>query len=484
MHTTRPDLKQIVAHAKSYGFIYPSSEIYGGLQAVYDYGPYGVLLKRRLQSFWWQAMTQLRDDMTGLDAAILMAPRTWEASGHVAGFHDWMVDHHTSRKRYRVDMLLEAHLEQAAHLEKEQKEAILQQMHAHMQAGDGPALTSLLVAHKVACPLAGTAEWLEARQVNLMFATELGAMEGDTTRVYLRPETAQGIFVNFLNVQKSTRKQLPFGIAQIGKAFRNEIIARQFTFRMREFEQMEMQYFIPPGQQEHWFDYWLAERQRWYHALGIPSSRLSIHPHEQLAHYATAAADIQYEFPFGAKEVEGIHSRTDFDLRNHEQYAQKQMKYFDPERGESYLPYVLETSAGSDRLLLMLLFESWRHEEHNGEQRTYLAFPAPLAPIQAAIFPLVRKEPLVSKARELLRGLRTDFQVTYEESGSIGKRYVRQDLIGTPCCITVDYASLEDGCVTVRDRDTTRQERIAIDQVHAYLSERVSMKVLLEKLTG
>ncbi|MEM7361630.1 MAG: glycine--tRNA ligase [Bacteroidota bacterium] len=476
---TITDLSPIIAHAKAYGFIYPSSEIYDGLQAVYDYAPYGVLLKRNLQTLWWKTMTQLRADVVGLDAAILMHPTTWEASGHLAGFHDFFVDHKTSNKRYRVDHLVEAHIEGLSQQAKEGSD-LMEKMHDLMQVNDGAGLADLLTAAGIVCPVAKDSNWAPAKKINLMFATQAGAIEGASKQIYLRPETAQGIFVNFGNVQKATRMKVPFGIAQIGKAFRNELIARQFTFRMREFEQMEMQYFIRPGEEKRWFDYWQAQREGWYAMLGIPQEDLRIHPHEQLAHYATAAVDIEYRFPFGFKEVEGIHSRTDFDLKNHQTYARKKLTYFDPQTNEAYLPYVIETSAGCDRLLLMLLCHAFTQETNEkGTTRTYLRLPAPLAPIQAAILPLFKKEPFAHKAKEVFDQLKYNFSLAYDEGGSIGKRYARQDLIGTPFCLTVDHQTLEDDTVTVRERDTMAQVRMSVHELRDYLYGQVGMETML-----
>lgn len=470
------DLSHIIAHAKAYGFIYPSSEIYDGLQAVYDYGPYGVLLKRNVQNLWWKTMTQFRQDVVGLDAAILMHPRTWEASGHLAGFHDFFIDHKDSKKRYRVDHLVEAYVEQPEN-EGEKANNLLKSMHTLMEVNDGEGLARLLTEAGIVCPIAKSSHWTPARKVNLMFATQAGAIQDTSKEIYLRPETAQGIFVNFGNVQKTTRMKVPFGIAQIGKAFRNELIARQFTFRMREFEQMEMQYFIRPGEEKKWFSYWQKQREAWYTALGIPKDDLRIHPHEQLAHYATAAVDIEYRFPFGFKEIEGIHSRTDFDLKNHQAHARKNLTYFDPETNTPYLPYVIETSVGCDRLLLMLLCHAFTQEDDGkGSLRTYLRLPAPLAPIQAAILPLFKKEPFASKAQELFDQLKYDFSLAYDQVGSIGKRYARQDLIGTPFCLTIDHQTLDDDTLTIRERDTMEQVRMPITTLKDYLLAQVRIE--------
>lgn len=480
-------LTDIIAHAKAYGFLYQSSEIYDGLQAVYDYGPYGAALKRNLQDLWWRSMTQLHANIVGIDAAIFMHPRTWHASGHVDGFNDLMVDNKDSQKRYRMDMLLE---DQAVEYDKkgQNKQAVqlIDKMNALLEKDDLKGLHQLLLDENVVCPISNTANWTDVRRFNLMFTTQVGAVEGEAHNLYLRPETAQGIFVNFLNVQKTARMNVPFGIAQIGKAFRNEIIARQFIFRMREFEQMEMQFFIPPGEEEKWFDYWKDKRFAFHEALGIPNNKLRIHPHEQLAHYATAAIDIEYEFPFGFKEMEGVHSRTDFDLKRHQEFSKKKMQYFDPHLQKSYIPYVIETSVGCDRMVLMLLCQAFTKEttvhEGNEKSRLFLKLHPALAPIKAAILPLVKKDGLAEKATELFNDLKLDFPLVYEETQSLGKRYTRQDLIGTPYCITVDHQTLDDQTVTIRDRDTTQQERIAIDQIKKFLTEKTSYQTVLNQL--
>eukprot|EP01132_Coremiostelium_polycephalum_P003037 gene3037-3798_t len=476
-------LPGIISYAKEYGFIYPSSEIYEGLQAVYDYGPYGVALKRNLQELWWKSMVQFHENIVGMDAAILMHPRTWKASGHVDSFEDLMVDNKDSKKRYRVDLLVENH---AAELAPEKGKALLNQLSTLLQANDLTGLHTLLLEERIVCPVARTSNWTAVHRFNLMFTTQVGAQEEHAQTIYLRPETAQGIFVNFLNVQKTARMKVPFGIAQIGKAFRNEIVARQFIFRMREFEQMEMQFFIQPGSDATWFRYWQDFRWNWHMALGIPAEKLRIKPHEQLAHYAKAAVDIEYQFPFGYKEIEGIHARSDFDLKNHELTARKKLQYFDPERNESYLPHVIETSTGSDRVLLMLLCEAFTQtttEEAGVEKsRTYLKLPPALAPIKAAIFPLVKKDNLPQKAQALFQSLKYDLPLIYEENQSIGKRYARQDLIGTPYCITVDHQTLEDDTVTLRERDSMQQERVPLHTLRNFLLEKVSFQPILAKL--
>lgn len=484
---TNSPLQAVIAHAKEYGFLYPSSEIYEGLQAVYDYGPYGATLKRNVQNLWWQSMIQLHQNIVGIDAAIFMHPRTWQASGHVEGFNDPMIDNKDSKKRYRADTLIENHADALAQAgDQKAADALLQNMNRLLQAQDLGGLYQLIVDAGMQCPISKTSNWTSVRQFNLMFATQTGAVEEEANTIYLRPETAQGIFVNFSNVQKSARMKVPFGIAQIGKAFRNEIVARQFIFRMREFEQMEMQFFVRPGTEAEWFEYWKEQRLKWHQALGIPQSQLSVHPHEQLAHYAQAAVDIEYAFPFGQKEIEGIHSRTDFDLKQHQAYAKKKLQYFDPEINESYTPYVIETSLGCDRLILALLCQGLIQEAvTDGEPtktRTYLKLSPALAPVKAAILPLVKKDGLPERAQKLLKELRLDLAVAYEESASIGKRYARQDLIGTPYCITVDHQTLEDDTVTLRERDSMAQHRLPMQALRNYLDERVTLRSLLRKL--
>lgn len=480
-------LQTIVAHAKEHGFIYPSSEIYEGLQAVYDYGPYGAALKRNVQNLWWQSMTQLHTNIVGMDAAILMHPRTWQASGHTASFEDLMVDNKDSQKRYRVDALIEKHAATlAAQGASQEAQALLARMRHLFRTQDLAGLHALLIAAHIQCPIAHTSSWTAVRRVNLMFATKVGAQEDGADTIYLRPETAQGIFVNFLNVQKTARMKVPFGIAQIGKAFRNEIVARQFIFRMREFEQMEMQFFIRPGNETYWLDYWQQARWQWHIALGIPEAQLRVQTHDHLAHYAQAAVDIEYAFPFGYKEVEGIHARSDFDLKNHAATTKKKLQYFDPELNQSYMPHVIETSLGCDRLILMLLCQAYTQEvvtEGNQQKiRTYLKLHPALAPIKAAILPLVKKDNLPKRAWHIFEDLKYDFPLIYEETQSIGKRYARQDLIGTPYCITIDHQTLKDDTVTFRERDSTQQQRIHTSMLRNYLLEQVGSKQLLTKL--
>ncbi len=479
--------QKVVSHAKEYGFVFPSSEIYDGLQSVYDYGQNGVELKNNLKQFWWKAMTQLNANIVGLDSAIFMHPTIWKASGHVDSFNDPMIDNKDSNKRYRADVLLEdcaSEYEKAG--EPEKAKALVSRMNQLLEAEDLQGVHDLIVAENIVCPLSGTANWTEVRQFNLMFDTKTGSVAEAANTIYLRPETAQGIFVNFLNVQKSARQKIPFGIAQIGKAFRNEIVARQFIFRMREFEQMEMQFFVRPGTELEWYETWKEARMKWHQLLGVKQENYRFHDHEKLAHYANAACDIEYQFPFGFKEVEGIHSRTDFDLRRHQEFSKKKQQFFDPEINQNYVPYVIETSIGADRLFLMVLSEAYTEQEvgegDKQKTRVFLKFNPAFAPVKAAILPLVKKDGLPEKAMALYDELKFDFNIIYEEQTAIGKRYTRQDLIGTPYCVVVDHQTLEDDTVTIRDRDTTEQTRISISQVHGYLAERTSMKALLKQL--
>lgn len=480
-------LKKVVSHAKEYGFVFPSGEIYDGLQAVYDYGQYGVELKNNLKSLWWQTMTRLHENVVGIDAAIFMPSLTWKASGHVDSFNDPMIDNKDSKKRYRADVLLE---EQASRYEEQgnsqKAQGLLQEAAKLLEANDLGSVRELIVRENIVCPLSGTANWTEVRQFNLMFATQAGSVAEEAETIYLRPETAQGIFVNFLNVQKTGRMKIPFGIAQIGKAFRNEIVARQFTFRMREFEQMEMQFFVRPGEEMHWYEYWKETRMKWYGALGIPLEKLKFHPHEKLAHYANAAVDIEYKFPFGFKEIEGVHSRTDFDLASHQEYSKKKIQYFDNEINKGYIPYVIETSAGADRLFLMLLCHAYTEQEiGEGEERklrTWLKLHPALAPVKLAVLPLVRKDGLPEKAQKIVQSLRADFNLIYEDRDSIGKRYTRQDLIGTPFCVAVDYETMENDTVTIRYRDTTEQRRVKIEELQGILEHETSFKRIFERL--
>ncbi len=467
-------LKKIIAHAKTYGFVYPSSEIYNGLQSFYDYGPYGVALKKNIQNIWWKTMTQWKENIVGIDTAIGMHPKVWQSSGHVDHFHDILVDNLDSQKRYRVDILIEQHAEIL--IQKKQSktaENLLKSMQYAIQTKNYDQLHTLLTKNNIQCPVAKSAHWTPVRAFNLMFQTKTGALNEEANTLYLRPETAQGIFVNFLNVQKSTRMKIPFGIAQIGKAFRNEIIARQFVFRMREFEQMEMQFFVKPGTELQWFDYWQEQRLQWYVHLGIDPQNLKVKPHDHLAHYANKAVDINYDFPFGTKEIEGIHSRTDFDLQNHAQATKKKLQYFDAREQKNYTPYVVETSVGCDRLFLMVLCNAYQQEINNEKNRLYLQLPILLAPIKAAILPLVKKDGLPEKAKKIFDDLKYHYKVHYDASQSIGKRYTRQDLIGTPYCMTVDYETLINDTITIRDRDTLKQERIHITKIAQWLQSKI-----------
>jgi glycyl-tRNA synthetase len=476
-------LKDIISHAKEYGFVYPSSEIYDGLQAVYDYGAYGVELKNNLKRLWWETMTRVQDNIVGIDASIFMHPTTWKASGHVDGFNDPMIDNKDSKKRYRADVLVEEHaaiFERAGDIEK--ANALTGALARMLEAEDLDGVRDLITNEGIKCPISGTSNWTDVRQFNLMFSTQVGSVAEDSTTIYLRPETAQGIFVNFLNVQKTARMKVPFGIAQIGKAFRNEIVARQFIFRMREFEQMEMQFFVRPGTELEWYQKWSDMRMKWHLALGTPAEKLRKHDHEKLAHYANAAMDIEYDFPFGFKEVEGIHSRTDFDLKAHQEFSKKKQQYFDPEINQNYIPYVIETSIGADRLFLLTLCNAYTEENTEEKSRTYLKLHPAIAPVKAAILPITKKDGLPEKAQELVELLKYDFNIIYEDAASIGKRYARQDLIGTPFCIAVDHQTLEDNTVTIRHRDTTEQERLPISEVYGRIAEATSFRRIFEKL--
>ncbi|MEP0365372.1 MAG: glycine--tRNA ligase [Cyclobacteriaceae bacterium] len=506
-------LKNISSHCKEYGFIYPSSEIYDGLGATYDYGPLGSELKNNIKEYWWKAMVRMNANIVGIDAAIFMHPTTWKASGHVDAFNDPLVDNKDSKKRYRADVLIE---EQIAKIEgkidkevkkaakrfgdsfdeaqfvttnprvvgyKEQIASIEERMKTAIEAGDLEALKQLIVDLEIADPVSGSRNWTDVRQFNLMFSTELGSVAGESGKIYLRPETAQGIFVNFLNVQKTSRMKPPFGIAQIGKAFRNEIIARQFIFRMREFEQMEMQFFIKPGTEMEWYEHWKTKRIAWHKALGLGDENYRFHDHLNLAHYANAACDIEFNFPMGFKELEGIHSRTDFDLGAHEKHSGKKLKYFDTATNESYTPYVLETSIGLDRMFLAVMSAAYKEETlEDGSTRTVLAIPPALAPVKLAVLPLLKKDGLPEKAEEIMNAVKFDFNAQYDEKDAIGKRYRRQDAIGTPYCVTVDHQTLEDNTVTIRERDSMKQDRIQISDLGATLEDKVSLKKLLSQI--
>ncbi len=484
---TENTFQAIISHAKEYGFVFPSSEIYDGLSAVYDYGPNGSELKKNIRDYWWKSMTQMHDNLLGIDAAIFMHPTTWKASGHVDNFSDPMIDNKDSNKRYRVDHLIEAKADQLREQgEAAAADALVAQMEVLLGSDDYVALKQLMADHKIVCSVSGTGNWTEIRQFNLMFSTQLGSVAEDADTIYLRPETAQGIFVNFLNVQKTARMRIPFGIAQTGKAFRNEIVARQFIFRMREFEQMEMQFFVRPGTQMQWYNFWKEERMKWHMSLGLPAEKFRFHDHVKLAHYADAALDIEYEFPFGFKELEGIHSRTDFDLKSHQEFSKKKQQYFDNDIDETtgkpygnYIPYVVETSIGLDRMFLLIMSNSYEEETINKEDgttdsRVVLHIPAKIAPNKLAILPLVKKDGLPEIARQLMDECKSSFKCFYEEKDAIGKRYRRQDAIGTPFCVTIDHQTKEDNMVTIRHRDSMQQERIALSDVKQLVLNAVS----------
>ncbi len=480
--------QDIISHCKEYGFVFPGSEIYDGLQAVYDYGQWGSELKRNIRDYWWNTMTRMYENIVGIDAAIFMHPTTWKASGHVDNFNDPMIDNRDSKKRYRVDHLLETYSDELRMAGKEKEaDELLSAMDALLAKDDFTGLKKLIEDNRIKCPVSKTSNWTEIRQFNLMFSTEFGSTsssDDEDNLVYLRPETAQGIFVNFLNVQKTARMKIPFGIAQVGKAFRNEIVARQFIFRMREFEQMEMQFFIRPGTQREWYEYWKAERLKWHQSFGFPAEDYRFHDHVKLAHYADAACDIEYQFPMGFKEVEGIHSRTDFDLKNHQQYSKKKMQYFDndtdPATGKpfgNYIPYVIETSIGLDRTFLMVLCASYQDEDlstpEKADSRVVLRLPAKLAPVKLAVLPLVKKDGLPEIARKIMDDCKSSFRCFYEEKDTIGKRYRRMDAIGTPFCVTVDQQTKEDDTVTIRYRDSMKQDRVPSDQVRKIVSDAI-----------
>ena len=468
----------IISHCKEYGFIFPSSEIYDGLSAVYDYGQWGSELKKNIRDYWWKSMTQLHENIVGIDAAIFMHPTTWKASGHVDNFSDPMIDNKDSKKRYRVDHLIEGFADELeAKGDSQKATAILAEMDRLLASSDYDGLKKLIEENKIKCGVSGTSNWTDIRQFNLMFSTQLGSISEEASEIYLRPETAQGIFVNFLNVQKTGRMKIPFGIAQTGKAFRNEIVARQFIFRMREFEQMEMQFFIRPGSQAEWYSFWKEERMKWHLSLGIKSEKFRFHDHVKLAHYADAACDIEYEFPIGFKEVEGIHSRTDFDLRNHQQYSKKKIQYFDPEVNQNYIPYVVETSVGLDRTVLMVLSDAYVEQDlstpDKADSRVLLKFPPALAPIKLAVLPLLKKDGLPEIGRQVMDACKPHFRCFYEEKDAIGKRYRRMDAIGTPFCVTVDHQTKDDNTVTIRFRDSMQQERIPIDRVKEIVEKQI-----------
>ena len=513
--TQEEKFKAIIAHSKEYGYIFPSSDIYDGLSAVYDYGQMGVELKNNIKKYWWDSMVRLHENIVGLDSAIFMHPKTWEASGHLSAFNDPLIDNKDSKKRYRADVLLEDYLDKiegkiekdvnkgkkrfGENFDEDQFRATnpnvlrnkkkYDEVHIRMvdalEKNDLVALKTLIEACGIADPISGTKNWTDVRQFNLMFSTQIGSVSEDAGTIYLRPETAQGIFVNFLNVQKSGRMKLPFGIAQIGKAFRNEIVARQFIFRMREFEQMEMEFFVKPGTEMEWFKKWKAIRLAWHKALNLGEENYRFHDHDKLAHYANAATDIEFNFPFGFKELEGIHSRTDFDLSNHQKVSGKKLQYFDSITKENYIPYVIETSIGLDRMFLSILSSAYKEETlDNGEKRTLLSLPAALAPIKLAILPLVKKDGLPEIARKIRDDIKFDFNCQYDEKDSIGKRYRRQDAIGTPFCITIDHDTINDNMVTLRYRDDMSQDRIPIEKIRGIVEEKVSYKNLFKNITS
>lgn len=509
--------KKLIAHCKEYGYVFPSSEIYDGLSAVYDYGQYGVELKNNIKKYWWDSMVLLHENVVGLDSAIFMHPTIWKASGHVDAFNDPLIDNRDSKKRYRADVLIEEHLAKIeGKIDKEVQKArarfgesfdepqfratnarVLEhqakwdELHTRFAKAlndvDLVELKQIIEDNEIVCPISGTRNWTEVRQFNLMFSTEMGSTADGSMKIYLRPETAQGIFVNYMNVQKSGRMKIPFGIAQIGKAFRNEIVARQFIFRMREFEQMEMQFFVRPGTELTWFEKWKSLRIKWHEALGFGVENYRFHEHEKLAHYANAAVDIEFKFPFGFKEVEGIHSRTDFDLSQHQKFSGKKIQYFDPEINESYVPYVIETSIGVDRMFLQIISASYHEEvveEPNGQKdtRVVLSLPAPLAPVKLAVMPLIKKDGLPEIAREIIDELKFDFNCQYDEKDSIGKRYRRQDAIGTPFCVTVDHQTATDQTVTIRFRDSMKQERVQISELRDIILKQVNFRNLFSQL--
>ncbi|MEX2596543.1 MAG: glycine--tRNA ligase [Salibacteraceae bacterium] len=496
--------KNVISHAKEYGFVFQSSEIYDGLSAVYDYGQLGVELKNNIKQHWWKSMVQMNANIVGIDSAIFMHPTTWKASGHVDAFNDPLIDNKDSKKRYRADVLVEDHIAKIeGKIEKEIKkaakrfgdsfdetmfkqtnprvsayitkiESIKARMRRCLDEGDLADFKQLIIDEEIVDPIGGSKNWTDVRQFNLMFSTEMGSTADGASTIYLRPETAQGIFVNFLNVQKTGRMKIPFGIAQIGKAFRNEIVARQFIFRMREFEQMEMQFFVKPGTEMEWYEHWKARRMQWHLSLGMPESVYRFHDHIKMAHYANAAADIEFKFPFGFKELEGIHSRTDFDLKQHEVHSGKKLQYFDPEENKNYVPYVVETSIGLDRMFLAVLSYAYTEEQlEDGSERVVLRIPPALAPYKVAVLPLTKKDGLPEKAQEILDELKHDFMCQYDEKDAIGRRYRRQDAIGTPFAVTVDHQTLEDNTVTIRERDNMQQERVSIDKIEGMVRERL-----------
>ena len=509
----KDSLKKIISHSKEYGFIFPSSEIYEGLNAIYDYAHNGALLKNNIREYWWKSMIQLNENIVGIDSAIFMHPKTWVASGHVDAFNDPLIDNKDSKKRYRADVLIEEFIEKLnSKIQKEVQKAekrfkekfdkdqflntspkvieitkqideLKSRMISAFEKDDLAEVKKIIEDMEIKCPISGTCNWTEVRQFNLMFSTKLGASEESSMDLYLRPETAQGIFLNYLNVQKTSRMKIPFGIAQTGKAFRNEIVARQFIFRMREFEQMEMQFFIKPGTQENWFNHWKEKRLNWHLNLGIDSSLFRYHDHDKLAHYADAACDIEFNFPFGFKELEGIHSRTDFDLKSHEELSGKKIQYFDPELDKNYTPYVLETSIGLDRMFLAIISNSFKVETLvDGSTRNVMSIPKQIAPNKLAVLPLLKKDGLPEYARKIMNEFSHEINLVYDEKDAIGRRYRRQDAIGTPYCITIDHQTIEDDSFTIRDRDSMDQKRINIEDLKSIVDSELTLKSLLKKL--
>ena len=509
----KDSLKKIISHSKEYGFIFPSSEIYEGLNAIYDYAHNGTLLKNNIREYWWRSMVQLNENIVGIDSAIFMHPKTWVASGHVDAFNDPLIDNKDSKKRYRADVLIEEFIEKLnSKIQKEVQKAekrfkekfdkdqflntspkvleitnqineLKSRMVSAFEKDDLVEVKKIIDDMEIKCPISGTCNWTEVRQFNLMFSTKLGASEESSMDLYLRPETAQGIFLNYLNVQKTSRMKIPFGIAQTGKAFRNEIVARQFIFRMREFEQMEMQFFIKPGTQENWFNHWKDKRLNWHLNLGIDSSLFRFHDHDKLAHYADAACDIEFNFPFGFKELEGIHSRTDFDLKSHEELSGKKIQYFDPELDKNYTPYVLETSIGLDRMFLAIISNSFKVETLvDGSTRNVMSIPKQIAPNKLAVLPLLKKDGLPEYARKIMNEFSHEINLVYDEKDAIGRRYRRQDAIGTPYCITIDHQTIEDDSFTIRDRDSMDQKRINIEDLKSIVDSELTLKSLLKKL--
>ena len=509
----KDSLKKIISHSKEYGFIFPSSEIYEGLNAIYDYAHNGALLKNNIREYWWRSMVQLNENIVGIDSAIFMHPKTWIASGHVDAFNDPLIDNKDSKKRYRADVLIEEFIEKLnSKIQKEVQKAekrfkekfdkdqflntspkvleitnqineLKSRMVSAFEKDDLVEVKKIIDDMEIKCPISGTCNWTEVRQFNLMFSTKLGASEESSMDLYLRPETAQGIFLNYLNVQKTSRMKIPFGIAQTGKAFRNEIVARQFIFRMREFEQMEMQFFIKPGTQENWFNHWKDKRLNWHLNLGIDSSLFRFHDHDKLAHYADAACDIEFNFPFGFKELEGVHSRTDFDLKSHEELSGKKIQYFDPELNKNYTPYVLETSIGLDRMFLAIISNSFKLETlEDGSTRNVMSIPKQIAPNKLAVLPLLKKDGLPGYARKIMNEFSHEINLVYDDKDAIGRRYRRQDAIGTPYCITIDHQTIEDDSFTIRDRDSMDQKRINIEDLKSIVDNELTLKSLLKKL--